>query len=103
MKKRYTIKATCLDKKGRIISVAYNSYTKTHPLQVRFAEKVGEHFKQGLHAEILAIVRARGKLIHKIFIERYDSEGNPKLAAPCRMCREAIKEYVIQLVEYTNG
>ena len=98
---KYEIKATCYDKKGRAISSAYNNYNKTHPLQKLFAEKVGHTHRQKLHAEILAIIRAKEKQIHKIVIERYGKRGQPLLAAPCPICMAAIKHYGINVVEFT--
>jgi deoxycytidylate deaminase len=65
--------------------------------------KADEEYRQVLHAEVLAIIRARGKLIHKIKIERYDSRGNPKDACPCPVCSIAIKEAKIKFIEYTMG
>ena len=103
MKKRYNIKATTYDRRGRVISVAYNDYHKTHPTQAEYARRADQVHRQVLHAEILAIIRARGKQIHKIKIERYDWMGNPKDAAPCPVCSLAIKEAGIQLIEYTVG
>ena len=103
VKKRYSIKATTYDRRGRIISVAYNDYYKTHPMQLEYAKKADQEYRQVLHAEVLAIIRARGKQIHKIKIERYDSQGNPKDAYPCPICSIAIKEAKIKFIEYTMG
>jgi deoxycytidylate deaminase len=64
---------------------------------------VGLDDKQYLHAEVAAIIRSKGRDIHKIKIERYDSEGNPKLAAPCPVCQLAIKMAGIKFVEHTVG
>jgi tRNA(Arg) A34 adenosine deaminase TadA len=101
--KRYVIKATTYDKRGRVIAVGNNSYTRTHPRQSEMAKLAGLEHKQHLHAEIAAIIRSRDKSIHKIMIERYDTEGNPKLAAPCPVCQMAIKLAKIKFVEYTVG
>lgn len=100
--KRQHILARCYDKKGNLLSVAFNSYTKSHPLQAYFARKVGhsEH-KIYLHAEIAAILKARGKPIYKLSVERYDKSGLPANAQPCAICREAIKAFGIRKVEYT--
>lgn len=103
MKKRYKIKATTYDRRGRVISTAYNDYHKTHPIQSDYAKRADMEYRQLLHAEILAIIRARGKPIHKIKIERYDNDGNPKNAEPCPVCSLAIKEAGIEFVEYTVG
>ena len=102
-KKKYSIKATTFDSRGRKIAVAYNDYTKTHPRQAVLAAKVGLNEKQMLHAEIMCIIRSRGRKISKISIERYDAHGNPKLAKPCPICELAIKEAGVKLVEYTIG
>jgi len=102
-KRRYKIKATTYDRRGRVISVAYNDYHKTHPLQYSYASRVGQEYRQVLHAEILAIIRAKGRQIHKIKIERYGADGAPKDACPCPACTLAIKEAGIAFVEYTVG
>lgn len=99
--KRHEIVATTYDKRGRVISVAKNSYSKTHTLQAQYAIKAGVDYRIYLHAEILAIIRARNKTIHKIKIERYDADGNPRLARPCPVCELAIQEANIKLIEYT--
>jgi deoxycytidylate deaminase len=99
---QYEIIATCYDKKGRRLSSATNSYSITHPLQAKYAAKVGHQHRIYLHAEIAAIIKAKKKQIHKIKVERYDSKGNPKLAAPCPICQEAIRIANIKFVEYTT-
>ena len=57
MKARQFIIAKCYDKRGQLLSVGVNSYTKTHPLQAYFAKKVGHSERQFLHAEIHAFYR----------------------------------------------
>lgn len=103
VKRRFEIKATTYDKKGRIIAVGFNNYVKTHTKQAYLAHKAGEPYKQYLHAEISAIIKSRSKKIDSIKIERYDYEGNPKNAAPCLVCQLAIKEAGIRWVNYTVG
>ena len=102
-RKKFKIKATCYDKKGMVISVGYNNYLKTHPKMAELAERVDLIDKRFLHAEVAAIIKAKGKPIHKISVERYDAAGNPKLAKPCPVCELAIKLAGIQFVEYTVG
>ena len=101
-KRRQHIIAECYDKRGRLLSVGYNSYTKTHPIQAYFASKVGHYHRQFLHAEIAAILRAKGKSIHRIVVKRYSCSGLPANAAPCPICQEAIKAFGIKEVIYTN-
>lgn len=101
MKSRQFILAKCYDRRGNLLSVGFNSYTKTHPIQKYFAEKVGHHHKEYLHAEIAAILRAKDKPIYRITIERYNKAGWPVSAAPCKICQEAIQAYGIEKVEHT--
>ena len=100
-KKRYFILAKCYDKKGRLLSAAFNSYTKTHPLQAYLASKVGHVSQTCLHAEIAAILKCRGKPIYRITTERYDRNGLPANAKPCPICQLAIKMFGITKVEHT--
>ncbi len=99
--KNSVIKATTFDKRNIKISSAKNNYNKTHTIQAKYAARVGKNYKLYLHAEILAIIRARGKQIHKIKIERYRADGTPGNAKPCKICELAIKEAKIKFVEYT--
>lgn len=101
--KKYHILAKCYDKKGNLLSAAFNSYSKTHPLQAYFARKVGHPHCEFLHAEIHAILKCKSKQIYKITTERYDSRGLPANAKPCIICQEAIKAFGITKVEYTKN
>lgn len=101
MKTKYSIKATCYDKKGRVISVGYNSYTRTHPVQAFHAKLVGLDVKQYLHAEVHALLKARDKIVHKIVVERYAKDGQPMNATPCPICASAIRQWGVQYVEHT--
>ncbi len=97
---KYYLKATIYDKKNKIVAEAENSFTKTHPLQLKYAMACGMPFKAFLHAEILAIIRAKGKG-HKIVVERFNKAGEPVLAKPCPICMMAIQEAGISRIEYT--
>lgn len=99
-KKRFEVRATVYDKRGRVLAEGKNSYVKSHPMQWKFAKQVGLSQKIYLHAEIDAIrkVKDRSK-IHKIVVERYNS-GKPAKSKPCPICEAAISEFGIKLVEY---
>lgn len=93
--------AVVLDKRGRIVSEAANSYIKTHPKQYYAAKKVGKPHKQYCHAEALALLRSKGKGV-KLVVARVNRKGKPLLAKPCPVCEQLIKEHGgIQSVEYT--
>lgn len=100
-KQRQTIIAKCYDKKGNLLSVGFNSYKKTHPLQALLAAKVGHPYKIYLHAEISAILRAGDKSIHAITVERYNADGLPVNATPCPICALAIKIFNVKKVSHT--
>lgn len=98
---QYNIKATVYDKRGRVLSIGYNSYIKTHPLMKKIGMKVGLPKKEYLHAEISALIKCREEP-YRIVIERYGKDGKPLLAKPCPICQMAIIEKGIKVVEYTK-
>lgn len=101
--KKYHIIAKIYDKAGNLLSYGVNSYVKTHPLQAHYARAVGQPHRIYLHAEIQAIIRANGKDMYKIRVERYNSKGEPQSACPCPVCQLAIKQAGISIIEYTVG
>ena len=98
---KHSITAIAYTKSGRIISIGHNSYIKTHPLQASIAASVGKQHKIYLHAEIDAIIRAKGERIHTLKIFRLGKSGKYLNAAPCPICSHAIKLYGIKHVEHT--
>jgi len=89
------------NKKGKIISIGFNSETKTHPEQAKFALMNGEINKIFLHAEIHALVRCRDNP-YTIHVARLTKGGNVGIAKPCPICQLAIKKAKIKKVIYTN-
>lgn len=100
---RYEITASCYDRKGNLLSIASNSYKKSHPLQSYFAKQVGKDPCIYLHAEIAAILKAKKKQIQLIKICRIDMAGRLRLARPCPICVEAIKAFGIEEVQYSTN
>jgi deoxycytidylate deaminase len=102
-KKRYQdMTAIIYDKRGRVLSIGKNNYTKSHPLQARYSKMVGEEKKIYLHAEIAAIIRCRNlERAHKIFVARAGKDGGYAMAKPCPACMTAIKESGIKIIEHT--
>lgn len=102
-RKQFEIKATIYNKRGHVISEGTNSYLKTHPLQGQLAKQVGRPDAVYLHAEIAALVKLKDwRRAHKIYIERYDANGDPVLAKPCAMCQIALEKAGISVIEYTK-
>lgn len=101
-RKRQKVIATCFDKKGRVLAVGENSYTKTHPLMFTYGKRLGLDEKIFLHAEVQSILRCGDKKIGSIFVERYSHDGSPLLAKPCPVCEMVIKDFRIPEVRYTT-
>ncbi|MDB4378661.1 hypothetical protein N9Z41_02705 [bacterium] len=103
MSKRYQLKATLYDKRGRPLSTGQNSYKKTHPLQAKFAKLYGRSDEQiFLHAEIAALVKLKDwSKAYRIKVERYDFNGRPVNAKPCKICQAALDEAGIKVIEHT--
>lgn len=100
MTTKQQITATVYDRRGRVLSVAQNSYEKTHPYQAQLAQRAGYPERQYLHAEIHALIKCRG-IPHKIRIERRNNQGQLLLAKPCPICELAIKKAGVRFVEYS--
>lgn len=102
MKQRQNITAIIRDKKGCVLSIGKNTYIKTHPLQAKFAAKVGNPKAVFLHAEIAAIVKCRDlSKAHSIEVIREGKNGELMLAAPCKICTAAIKHAGIKEIKHS--
>ena len=103
MSKEQIMTAIIYDKRGNILSVGHNSYTKSHPLMKLYSSKVqaSEH-KIVLHAEIDALIKAKRRgTPHSIFISRIGAKGDAKLAKPCKICMNALISAGIKKISYT--
>ena len=99
--KLFFVAATVLDKRNRPVSIAENSYCQTHPAQLRFALRAKLSVKQYLHAEIAALIRAKGKGC-SIIVTRLMKNGTAGNARPCPICFEAIRTSGIKNIYFTN-
>ena len=91
--------------KSRVVVTATNIETKTHPIQARFAERVGLHEKIFLHAEIVeTLVKCREEC-DTIVVARLGGHNHDELrmAKPCPVCALALKEAGIDKVHYTTN
>lgn len=102
-RKKYHIKATAYDKRGRILSIGCNEYHRSHPLFKHFAILAGESdHKIWKHAEFSACIAAGKKKIHTVFVERYYNNGMPANAEPCPICKVMLRAFGVSRVLYTH-
>jgi hypothetical protein len=94
--------AITLDRRGKILSEAANSYIKTSPKMLEAGRKVGLTAKLFWHAECKAIYAVKDiSKIHKIIVVRIDSKGQPVNSTPCVICERLIKDVGIAVIECT--
>lgn len=83
-------------RRGQIVAIGENSYTKTHPQMLRFGDY------PFLHAEIACLLKAP-KDIDTLFVARRGRKGQWLNAAPCPVCQKAIQTFNPKLkVIYTG-
>jgi deoxycytidylate deaminase len=100
--KKHDLTAIIYDKRGRVLSIGKNNYVKTHPMQKKYATKVGVPHKEFLHAEISAIIKCKDlSRAHRISIFRFNVDGSPALARPCHVCMSAIEAAGIKSITHT--
>lgn len=102
---RVTITARVYSKSGALLATGVNSYTKTHPIQYKYACKAGKPYKMYLHAEISAIIKALkvNSNPYKIEVIRIGKDGRLRMAKPCLVCMEAIRDAGIKKIRYTTN
>lgn len=102
MTKKQDITAIIKDKRGRVLSIGKNSYTKSHTLMHTHANKVGLPHKIFLHAEADAVIKCKDlSKAYKIEVYRFNNEGKPLLAKPCVVCESLLKSTPIKIIEHT--
>jgi deoxycytidylate deaminase len=102
MTKKQDITAILKDKRGRVLSIGKNSYTKSHTLMHLHANKVGQPHKIYLHAEVDAVIKCKDIIkAHTLEVYRFNSKGQPMLAKPCKVCESMIKSTPIKVVVHT--
>lgn len=96
------VTASCFDRRGRLLSVASNSYSKTHPLQKKYAARSGNADREYLHAELAALIKAvkRGKP-YRLVVVRVGKNGQHMFSKPCDCCVQAIAAFGVKIVEHS--
>ena len=104
-KKRHKILTTAYDKRGRVVCTGQNEYTKSHPWQKHLSIKAGMSEERVFyHSEVKTLLTAKNlkKKVHTLKVERYDCNGNPRLAMPCPSCMIAIHLTGVKRVIFTS-
>lgn len=100
---KYRLVAIITNKRGEILSVGHNSFTKSHPLQAYYAIRVGTEKRIFIHAELDAITKIPfNSKPHAIYIVRVNKKNKPCLSKPCNICQQAIKDVGIKNIYYTE-
>ena len=102
---RHSVYAVAVDKRGRILAEAGNSYVCTHTLQHRYAKACGKFGKDFLHAEIAVItsLARQRKVCHTLYVARAHADGSPANAMPCCICAMALQIAGITNIVWTEG
>lgn len=94
--------AIIYNKKGKILSIGKNSYSKTHPLQALHASKQGMPERIFLHAEIAAIVKCPDLTkAYRMHVIRVNKEGRLMYAKPCAVCMSAINSINLKQIDWS--
>lgn len=98
---KHKVACACYDKRGRLLSTAWNMPQKSHPIQARYAQLAGMEKRINLHAEILALIRARDD-VHTIQVIRTSRAGMPKASFPCKICMGYILDTNVKEIIFHN-
>jgi len=100
--KKQNICAIITNRKGNVLSIGTNSYSKSSPLQKRYADRVGAVNKIFNHAEIDAIKKLPyASKPYNIFVARVSKEGYSLPCRPCEICSLALRETKIFNIYHT--
>jgi len=87
--------------RGKVILTATNLENKSHPIQAKFANRVGLGEKIFLHAEISALIKCREEC-DTIVVARVNPQEKLRMAKPCPICSLALEESGIKKIYYST-
>lgn len=105
MSRKVVVLTTAYDRKGNILAVATNDYSRSHPWQKELSIQCGLSDERiYLHAEVACLLKVRSarKQAHTLKVERYGRKGEMRLAFPCESCQAAIKLAGVKKVIFTS-
>lgn len=93
--------------KNQVIGTGNNTYSKTHPIQAKYAKLAGNPEAIFLHAEMMSIIQAKSIIGSdlsecSLYIFRRRRDKKLGLARPCKICMKAIKDAGIKNIYYTT-
>ena len=95
------------DKRYNVLSVAANTYVKTHPQQALWAKKRGSPDKQCLHAEMRAAIMlaksGKANSAKFLYVAAVSLSGNVLLAKPCAVCQMMLDEQFPDIEVFHTG
>ncbi len=95
------------DKRSNVLSVAGNTYAKTHPQQASWAERRGVPHKQCLHAEIRAAIMlaksGKANSAKFLYVAAVSLSGNILCAKPCVVCQMMLDEQFPDIEVFHTG
>jgi tRNA(Arg) A34 adenosine deaminase TadA len=101
---RQNITAIIKDKRGRVLALGKNTYTKTHPLMLKLGKRHNLTEKIYLHAEVDAIIKCSEiERAYSIEVYRINTPGKHMPSKPCPICLSAIKATPIKYIQYTDN
>ena len=98
----YNLVCILTDKTGKILSIGYNSMTKTHPFHSQYAIQAGHPLRSTLHAETHALSRC-SEIPYMATVYRLRSSGLLGLARPCEICMLALRKNGVQKLQYSTN
>jgi len=99
---RKKVGAVLFNAKRKVITSATNNDFKSHPIQAKWAQRVGLHEKIYLHAEMACLIKARedGDMIVVVRLGGHDGKSL-RNAKPCPICEPALRYAGIKHVYYS--
>lgn len=88
-------------KRNKVISTAVNLESKSHPLQAKFAQRVGMYERIFLHSEIHALIKAKDDA-DTIVVARVNNQNKLRNSRPCLCCELALKDAGVKNVYYST-
>lgn len=99
---RTRVACVLLGSGGEPIGSSTNSL-RTHPMQAKWSSRAGQPLRVRLHAEIGALVRAKGEEPTTAIVVRVNKAGEFVKSFPCPICLGALQHFGCREIVYWDG